>query len=141
MGKRDKRQTPDDEEWWMGKEVPQTNEQQHPTPKKTWADIINRGGINVQIVIGNGNLGLTLLMNRRVERRGGAVWWLGKRNRVGERGVMGRGKDGPEMTPHGGNKGGTMEKDGRGRAEDRGEPSEVACVQAGYLDQTTRDGL
>jgi hypothetical protein len=124
-----------------GERSPTNQRTTTPPPKKTWADIVKRGGINVQIVLVNGNLGLTLLMNRRAERRGGAVWWLGKRNRVGERGAMGRGKDGPEMTPHGGNKGGTMEKDGRGRAEDRGEPSEVASVQAGHLDQTTRDGL
>jgi hypothetical protein len=28
-------------------------------PKKTWADIIKARGIKVQIVLGNGNLGLT----------------------------------------------------------------------------------
>jgi hypothetical protein len=28
--------------------------------KKTWADVIRNGGINVQIVLGNGNRGLTI---------------------------------------------------------------------------------
>jgi hypothetical protein len=50
-----------------GKEVPLTDKQQHP-PKKTWADIVKGGGINVQIMLGNGNLRLTSLMNRRGER-------------------------------------------------------------------------
>jgi hypothetical protein len=39
--------------------------------KKTWADVVNSGGINVQIVLGNGNLGLTTPMKTRGERRGG----------------------------------------------------------------------
>jgi hypothetical protein len=33
--------------------------------KKIWVDIIKSGGINVQIVLGNGNLGLTILMKMR----------------------------------------------------------------------------
>jgi hypothetical protein len=36
--------------------------------KKTWADIIKSGGINVQIVLGNGNLGLTTPTKMRGER-------------------------------------------------------------------------
>jgi hypothetical protein len=39
------------------------------------------------------------------------------------------------------NKGGKMDKCGRGRVEEREEPSMVASVQAGHLDQTTCDGL
>jgi hypothetical protein len=35
---------------------PRTNT---PSTKKTWAEVIKSGGINVQIVLGNGNLGLT----------------------------------------------------------------------------------
>jgi hypothetical protein len=64
--------------------------------QKTWADIVKSGGINVQIVLGNGNLGLTTPMKIRGERRGGAAWRLAKRGEDGERGTMGRGKDGPE---------------------------------------------
>jgi hypothetical protein len=48
---------------------------------------------------------------------------------------MSRGKDGPELIPSGGNKGGKMENDGRGRVEESGEPSAAAPVQAGHLDQ------
>jgi hypothetical protein len=46
---------------------PRTNT---PSAKKTWADVVKSGGINVQIVLGNGNLGLTTPTNRRGERRG-----------------------------------------------------------------------
>jgi hypothetical protein len=48
-------------------------------------------------VLGNGNLGLTTTMKKRGERRGGAARRLGRKNDAGERGAMGRGKDGPEM--------------------------------------------
>jgi hypothetical protein len=41
--------------------------------KKTWADVIKNGGINVQIVLGNGNLRLTILMKMRGERQAGAA--------------------------------------------------------------------
>jgi hypothetical protein len=36
--------------------------------KKTWADVVQTGGINVQIVLRNGNLGLTTLTKTRGER-------------------------------------------------------------------------
>jgi hypothetical protein len=63
--------------------------------KKTWAEVIKSGGINVQIVLGNGNLGLAiLLMKKRGERRGGAVCRLGRRDGVGERGEERWGKGG-----------------------------------------------
>jgi hypothetical protein len=52
-----------------------------------------------------------------------------------KRGAMGRGHNIPEMILCGGNKGGKMEKDGRGRVEERGEPSMAAPVQTGHLDQ------
>jgi hypothetical protein len=52
---------------------------------------------------------------------------------------MGRGKDGPEMILSRGNKGGKMGKNRRGWVEERGEPGEVASVQAGYLDQMMYD--
>jgi ribonuclease HI len=48
---------------------PRTNT---PSAKKTWAEVVKSGGINVQIVLGNGNLGLTTPTTRRGERRGGA---------------------------------------------------------------------
>jgi hypothetical protein len=34
-----------------------------------------------------------------------------------------------------------MDKNARGRVEDRQEPSMVVAVQAGHLDQMMRDGL
>jgi hypothetical protein len=64
--------------------------------KKTWADVVKSGGINVQIVLGNGNLGLTTPTKMRGERRGGAARRLAKRGEDGERGAMGRGKEGLE---------------------------------------------
>jgi hypothetical protein len=69
-----------------------------PSAKKTWAEVVKSGGINVQIVLGNGNLGLTTPTARRGERRGGAAWRLGKKAGGGERGEEGRGTGGPKMT-------------------------------------------
>jgi hypothetical protein len=58
-----------------------------PSAKKTWAEVVKNGGINVQIVLGNGNLGLaTPPTKKRGERRGGAVRRLGRKEGVGERG-------------------------------------------------------
>jgi hypothetical protein len=37
-----------------------------PSAKKTSAEVVKGGGINVQIVLGNGNLGLTQLTTRRL---------------------------------------------------------------------------
>jgi hypothetical protein len=108
--------------------------------KKTWADVVKNGGINVQIVLGNGNRGLTTLMKMRGERRGGAAWRLVKSEVDGERGVVGRGKGGPEETNNGGNKGGQMRKYGRGREEDREEPGAVASEQTGLLYKTPQNG-
>jgi hypothetical protein len=104
---------------------------------KTWADVVKSGGINVQIVLGNGNLGLTIPTTKRGERRGGAAQRLMKGGENGERGVMGRGKGGPEDIISGGNKGGQMGKGGRGREEDSEEPSAVASEQIGLLDKMT----
>jgi hypothetical protein len=105
-------------------------------PKKTWADVIKGGGINVQIVLGNGNLGLTTPTTMRGERRGGAARRLKKRGENWERGAMGRGKGGLEEIINGGNKGGQSGKNGRGREEDREEPGVVASEQIGLLDKT-----
>jgi hypothetical protein len=105
--------------------------------KKTWADVSRNRGINVQIVLGNGNLGLTTPMKIRGERRGGAAWRLMKRGADGERGAIGRGKNNLEEITSEGNKGGQIGKNGRGRVEERGEPGVAASVQVGYLDQQT----
>jgi hypothetical protein len=60
---------------------PRTNT---PSTKKTCAEVVKSRGINVQIVLGNGNLGLTTPTTRRGERRRGAAWRLGKKAGVGE---------------------------------------------------------
>jgi hypothetical protein len=70
--------------------------------KKTWVDVVRTGGINVQIVLGNSNLGLTTPMKTRGERQGGAAWRLAKRRVDGERGAMRRGKGGLEEITSGG---------------------------------------
>jgi hypothetical protein len=69
-----------------------------PSAKKTWAEVVKSGGINVQIVLGNGNLGHTTPTTRRGERRGGAARRLGKKAGAGERGEGGKGMGGPEVT-------------------------------------------
>jgi hypothetical protein len=111
----------------------------------TWADVVRSGGINVQIVLRNGNLGQARpvrMTGESGERRGGPTRRLTKRSGAGrgesgERGAMGRGKGGPEEIINGGNKGGQMGKHGRGREEDREEPGVAACEQTGLLDKTT----
>jgi hypothetical protein len=130
------RQTPDDTEWWMGKEIPPTDENQHPRKEDMGRCHPDRR-INVQIVLGNGNLGLTSPTRIRGERRGRAVWRLAKREADGERGGMGRGKGGPEEITSGGNKGGQRGKHGRGREEDREEPGTAASEQTGLPDKMT----
>jgi regulator of replication initiation timing len=66
-----------------------------PSAKKTWAEVVKSGGINVQIVLGNGNLGLaTPPTKKRGERRGGAARRLGRKEGVGEKGEERRGKVG-----------------------------------------------
>jgi hypothetical protein len=69
-----------------------------PSAKKTWAEVVKSGGINVQIVLGNGNLGLTTPTKRRGERRGGAARRLGKQAGTGERGEEGKDMGGPKVT-------------------------------------------
>jgi hypothetical protein len=55
--------------------------------KKTWVEVLKSGGINIQSILGNGNLGLaTLPMMKRGERRGRVVRRLGRKEGVGERG-------------------------------------------------------
>jgi hypothetical protein len=74
---------------------PRTNT---PSAKKTGAEVVKSGGINVQIVLGNSNLGLTTLVKRRGERQGGAAQRVGKKAGVGERGKEGRGIGSPKVT-------------------------------------------
>jgi regulator of replication initiation timing len=94
---------------------PRTNT---PSAKKTWAEVVRSGGINVQIVLGNGNLGLTAPTTRRGERRGGAARRLGKKAGVGERGEEGRGVGGPTVTGEDGT--GTKRSGGERGAESGG---------------------
>ncbi|KAI5812148.1 hypothetical protein BZA77DRAFT_359718 [Pyronema omphalodes] len=66
-----------------------------PAAKKTWAEAVKSGGINVQIVLGNGNLGLTTSPTRKGERPAGAARRLRKKEGEGERGEEKRGRAGP----------------------------------------------
>jgi hypothetical protein len=68
-----------------------------PSVKKTWAEVIKSRGINVQIVLGNGNLGLTTtpMTKRRGERGGGVAWRLKRKEADGERGEEQWGRAGP----------------------------------------------
>jgi regulator of replication initiation timing len=100
---------------------PRTNT---PSTKKTWAEVVKSGGINVQIVLGNGNLGLTAPTTRRGERRRGAARRLGKKAAVGERGEEGRGAGGPKVTGEDGN--GTKRSRGERGAESGGGGSPAA---------------
>jgi hypothetical protein len=100
---------------------PRTNT---PSAKKTWAEVVKSGGINVQIVLGNGNLGLIAPTTSRGERRGGAARRLGKKAGVGERGEEGRGAGGPKVTGEDGT--GTKRSGGERGAESRGGRGPVA---------------
>jgi hypothetical protein len=124
-----------------GKKSHQLMKTNATSTKKTWADVIRTSGINVQIVLGNGNLRLTTPMKKRGERQGGEAWRLVKTGVDRERGAMGRGKEGWEKIISGGNKGRQMGKNGRGRMEEREEPGAVASVQAGHLDQKMHSWL
>jgi hypothetical protein len=70
-----------------------------PSAKKTWAEVVKSGGINVQIVLGNGNLGFAIPPTwKRGERRGGAACRPGKKEGAGERGEERRSRVGPPGT-------------------------------------------
>jgi hypothetical protein len=63
---------------------PRTNP---PSAKKTWAEVVKSRGINVQIVLANGNLRLTIPpMKKRGERRGGVACRLGRKEGAGDSG-------------------------------------------------------
>jgi hypothetical protein len=102
---------------------PRTNT---PSAEKTWAEVVKSGGINVQIVLGNGNLGLaTPPMKKRGERRGGAARRLGRKEGVGETGEERRGRVGPPGA--GGKEAGTTGRGGERVEESRdgGDPAAV----------------
>jgi hypothetical protein len=67
------------------------------SPKKTCLHIIKSGGMNVQTVPGNSNLGHSTPINMRGERQGGARWRLIRKIEEGVIGAMGQGKDGLEI--------------------------------------------
>jgi hypothetical protein len=63
------------------------------------------------------------IWGERGERQGGVAHRIGRKTAMeeratGERGVMGRGKGGPEEVLHRGNKGGKIAKHSRGRVEE-----------------------
>jgi hypothetical protein len=69
---------------WVKKNHQPTTKNYHNA--KTWADVVRSGGINVQIVLGNGNLGQATpvrMTGERGERRGGTTWRLRKRSGAG----------------------------------------------------------
>jgi hypothetical protein len=68
------------------------------SPEIICADVIKSGGINVQIVLGNSNLGHTILLTIWEERQGGVARRLGRKNEARETGAMGRGQDSLEIT-------------------------------------------
>jgi regulator of replication initiation timing len=95
---------------------PRTNT---PSAKKTWAEVVKSRGINIQIVLGNGNLGLaTPPTKKRGEKRGGAAYRLGRKEEVGERGEERRGKVGRPCA--GGTEAGTTSGGGEGLKESGG---------------------
>ncbi|KAI5813779.1 hypothetical protein BZA77DRAFT_356774 [Pyronema omphalodes] len=91
------KQTPTTKNGGRGKNTHQPR-QTTPSAKKTWADVVKSGGINVQNVLGNRNLGLTTPPTRRGERRGGAATRLRKMAGEGERGDEKRGRAGPGVS-------------------------------------------
>jgi hypothetical protein len=101
---------------------PRTNT---PSVKKTWAEVVKSGGINIQIVLGNGHLGLTTPPTKnRGERRGGAACRLGRKEGIGERGEERRGKVGqPGM---GGKEASTTGRAGERVKESRGRGGPAA---------------
>jgi hypothetical protein len=51
---------------------------------RIWADIIKGRGINIQIVLGNSNLRLIILIKMRGKRYRGVGWRLMKKREEGE---------------------------------------------------------
>ncbi|KAI5815066.1 hypothetical protein BZA77DRAFT_355746 [Pyronema omphalodes] len=109
------KQTPTTKNGGRGKNTHQPR-QTTPSAKKTWAEDVKSRGINIQIVLGNGNLGLTTPPTRRGERRDGAARRLRKKEGEGERGEEKRGRAGPGVSK------GKESEDSSGGGE-RGEKS------------------
>jgi hypothetical protein len=94
--------------------------------KKTWAEVVKSGGINVQIVLGNDNLGLaTPPTMKRGERRGGAARRLRRMAGVGKRGEERWGKVG---RPGVGGKEASTNGEGGERVEESGGGGGPAAV-------------
>jgi hypothetical protein len=116
----------------------------HHRGSKSWADVVRSGGINVQIVLGNGNLGQTTpvrLTGKRGERRGGTAGrerqrGIGGRGDRRERGPGGRGNAGPGLDTCGGALGESMEVDGEGGKKDKGVPGAASPERIGPGDRT-----
>jgi hypothetical protein len=130
---RPRDETPNETNGGRGKKAhqPTTNHHRHA---RTWADVVRSGGINVQIVLGNGSLGTTQPETGKKERRDGArdgiVHWLGRKREGGKRGGMQRGTGGPKKN---------HDDNGEGRRNKR-QPSVATPVQTGHLGQMMRDG-
>jgi hypothetical protein len=109
--------------WGKKAHQPRNNTGNHRAAE-TWADVVRRGGINVQIVLGKGNLGTTQLEPRKKERRDGA--------RDGAARQLRRKREG-------GGRGGMYHDDnGEGR-RNKGQPGMATPVQTGHLGQKMRD--
>jgi hypothetical protein len=83
---------------------------------ETWADVVRRGGINMQIVLGKGNLGTTQPETGKKERRDGV--------RDGAARRLGRKREG------GGRGGMNHDDNGEGR-RNKGQPGVATPVQTG----------
>jgi hypothetical protein len=118
----------------QGKKAHQrTNNTGNHRAAKTWADVVRSGGINVQIVLGNGNLGTTQPETGKNQRRDGvrdgAARRLGRKREGGERGEMQWGTGGSK----------NYDDNGEGR-RNRGQHGTATPVQTGHLGQKMRDG-
>jgi hypothetical protein len=119
-------ETPNKTNGGRGKKAhqPRNNTGNHRAAE-TWADVVRRGGINVQIVLGKGNLRTTKPETGKKERRDGA--------RDGAAHRLGRKREG-------GGRGGMYHDDnGEGR-RNKGQPGAATPVQTGHLGQKMRDG-
>jgi hypothetical protein len=120
--------TPNNQHRGWGKKAHQpTNNNHHAA--QSWVDVVHSGGINVQIVLANNNLGTTQPETRKKERRHGAAHQLGRKRGGGERGRMQQGTGGPE----------NHDDNGEGK-RNKGQPGAATPVQTGHLGQKMRDG-
>jgi hypothetical protein len=124
-------ETPNNQHGGRGKKAHQPrNNTGNPHTAETWADVVRKGGINVQIILGNGNLGTTQPETRKKkERRDRVACQLGRKREGGERGGMQWGTGGPKC----------YDDNGEGR-RNKGQPGMATAVQTGHLGQKMRDG-